>query len=212
MPSIWAAWVQACRPAVNHERATAERPALSHGCLAVLLGSHTWPGCRRHRGDSGPCTAPPATAGASSRADMARPAVGHMSTSSSGQDVALWPRQPRLKSWCGQQLTAVARHAVYQGGLGASCMPAVDHERATAERPALSHGVLAVRLWSHAGLGPGVTAGTQVSALHRQQQWVSAHGLIGHALSQATCPHRLVVRTSRCGRDNPGSNPGVDSS
>ena len=23
-------------------------------------------------------------------------------------------------------------------------------------------------------------------------------------------PHRLVVRTSRCGRDNPGSNPGVD--
>ena len=23
-------------------------------------------------------------------------------TSSSGQDVALWPRQPRLKSWCGQ--------------------------------------------------------------------------------------------------------------
>ena len=25
------------------------------------------------------------------------------------------------------------------------------------------------------------------------------------------CPHRLVVRTSRCGRDNPGSNPGVDT-
>ena len=24
-------------------------------------------------------------------------------------------------------------------------------------------------------------------------------------------PHRLVVRTSRCGRDNPGSNPGVDT-
>ena len=24
------------------------------------------------------------------------------------------------------------------------------------------------------------------------------------------CPHRLVVRTSRCGRDNPGSNTGVD--
>ena len=23
-------------------------------------------------------------------------------------------------------------------------------------------------------------------------------------------PHRLVVRTSRCGRDNPGSAPGVD--
>ena len=24
------------------------------------------------------------------------------------------------------------------------------------------------------------------------------------------CPCRLVVRTSRCGRDNPGSNPGKD--
>ena len=24
------------------------------------------------------------------------------------------------------------------------------------------------------------------------------------------CPCRLVVRTSRCGRDNPGSTPGVD--
>ena len=28
-----------------------------------------------------------------------------------------------------------------------------------------------------------------------------------HALN---CPHRLVVRTSRCGRDNPGSTPGED--
>ena len=27
---------------------------------------------------------------------------------------------------------------------------------------------------------------------------------------ECCCPHRLVVRTSRCGRDNPGSNPGVD--
>ena len=26
-----------------------------------------------------------------------------------------------------------------------------------------------------------------------------------------TCPHRLVVRTSRCGRDNPGSTPGEDT-
>ena len=26
----------------------------------------------------------------------------------------------------------------------------------------------------------------------------------------SSCPHRLVVRTSRCGRDNPGSTPGVD--
>ena len=27
----------------------------------------------------------------------------------------------------------------------------------------------------------------------------------------STCLHRLVVRTSRCGRDNPGSNPGRDT-
>ena len=29
-------------------------------------------------------------------------------------------------------------------------------------------------------------------------------------LAHAPCPHRLVVRTSRRGRDNPGSNPGED--
>ena len=28
--------------------------------------------------------------------------------------------------------------------------------------------------------------------------------------AKTQCPHRLVVRTSCCGRDNPGSNPGVD--
>ena len=32
----------------------------------------------------------------------------------------------------------------------------------------------------------------------------------GQAMLQPQCPHRLVVRTSRCGRNNPGSNPGVD--
>ena len=34
----------------------------------------------------------------------------------------------------------------------------------------------------------------------RSQELAHAHG-----------PHRLVVRTSRCGRDNPGSNPGEDT-
>ena len=29
------------------------------------------------------------------------------STSSSGQDVALWPRQPRFKSWCGHRAMAL---------------------------------------------------------------------------------------------------------
>ena len=33
---------------------------------------------------------------------------------------------------------------------------------------------------------------------------------IGTALLASKCPHRLVVRTSRRGRDNPGSTPGVD--
>ena len=28
--------------------------------------------------------------------------------------------------------------------------------------------------------------------------------------ARTSSPHRLVVRTSRCGRDNPGSTPGVD--
>ena len=29
-------------------------------------------------------------------------------------------------------------------------------------------------------------------------------------MTPCKCPHRLVVRTSRCGRDNPGSTPGED--
>lgn len=42
-------------------------------------------------------------------------------------------------------------------------------------------------------------------------------GSIAHCMAVARArhadtrsPHRLVVRTSRCGRDNPGSTPGVD--
>ena len=106
-----------------------------------------WPGCRRHRRDSGLCTVPSATAGVSPLAHMARSAPGHMSTSSSGQDVALWPRQSRLKSWCGQQLAVIAHRAVCLGGLSPSCMQAVNHERATAERPALSHGCFGSSAW-----------------------------------------------------------------
>ena len=30
------------------------------------------------------------------------------------------------------------------------------------------------------------------------------------SIGLAKRPHRLVVRTSRCGRDNPGSTPGED--
>ena len=45
------------------------------------------------------------------------------------------------------------------------------------------------------------------------------HTIYGHALNLNKyltencnqCLHRLVVRTSRCGRDNPGSTPGVDN-
>ena len=47
--------------------------------------------------------------------------------------------------------------------------------------------------------------------VHRARRWQYHHfALI------VLCPlrwhglHRLVVRTSRCGRDNPGSNPGED--
>ena len=34
--------------------------------------------------------------------------------------------------------------------------------------------------------------------------------LMGAKLAPAQGPYRLVVRTSRCGRDNPGSTPGED--
>ena len=36
----------------------------------------------------------------------------------------------------------------------------------------------------------------------------SLHALVVLALHDFQRPHRLVVRTSRCGRDNPGSTPG----
>ena len=55
------------------------------------------------------------------------------STSSSGQDVALWPRQPRLKSWCVQfakvamlPLPCQLLHAACPLALG-PCPPRVHH-------------------------------------------------------------------------------------
>ena len=38
---------------------------------------------------------------------MFREDFGSRSTSSSGQDVALWPRQPRFNSWCGHRAMAL---------------------------------------------------------------------------------------------------------
>ena len=56
-----------------------------------------------------------------------------------------------------------------------------------------------------------------VGAAQQQHQHQQQHSSIrpGHyqvsAIQLASiCPHRLVVRTSRCGRDNPGSTPGED--
>ena len=40
---------------------------------------------------------------------------------------------------------------------------------------------------------------------------LDSNSVITCGASLISSPHRLVVRTSRCGRDNPGSNPGVDT-
>ena len=42
----------------------------------------------------------------------------------------------------------------------------------------------------------------------RGREGLNAGGARSLGIEQG--PHRLVVRTSRCGRDNPGSTPGVD--
>ena len=67
------------------------------------------------------------------------------------------------------------------------------------------------------------TSSPRIAALHMKPPHTSATGsaLVAHAgkkhvhTHRATFwhpsrPHRLVVRTSHCGRDNPGSTPGVD--
>ena len=64
--------------------------------------------------------------------------------------------------------------------------------------------------------GPGT------HGIDHHAQWLcrsSTSGVPGHHILLSDCPtnmlarglrpHRLVVRTSRCGRDNPGSTPGV---
>ena len=58
-----------------------------------------------------------------------------------------------------------------------------------------------------------------ISAGGSQAQWPHSASYQGwevlhttfqfHDLEQKKDPHRLVVRTSRCGRDNPGSTPGA---
>ena len=40
---------------------------------------------------------------------------------------------------------------------------------------------------------------------------IEVEGLIAHNGQQRQRPYRLVVRTSRCGRGNPGSTPGEDT-
>ena len=101
-----------------------------------------------------------------------------LSTSSSGQDVALWPRRPRFKSWCGHdklQRCSISAHLLSQ----VQCCMLV-----TALQPRHTF--------------DGQPRGRHTCLHERQVETISE------------CPHRLVVRTSRCGRDNPGSNPGVD--
>ena len=50
----------------------------------------------------------------------------------------------------------------------------------------------------------------QVSQTQRTKRAGGASTVTRSPLLRNQCPHRLVVRTSRCGRDNPGSTPGVD--
>ena len=49
------------------------------------------------------------------------------------------------------------------------------------------------------------STGTRRGFSHSWSEWSNLE-----ARNVIESPHRLVVRTSRCGRDNPGSTPGVD--
>ena len=56
-----------------------------------------------------------------------------------------------------------------------------------------------------------IPCGNEGSA-HFVQFWLGCIRYARYVSVSTFCmgPHRLVVRTSRCGRDNPGSTPGVD--
>ena len=98
-----------------------------------------------------------------------------------------------------------------------------------ASRPASSSNrPLSLVVWGwHVGLVDGRRAVCQASCRVLQRShtpWSLISGSQHHVTQQGETksgafmpqpplwhgPHRLVVRTSRCGRDNPGSTPGVD--
>ena len=98
-----------------------------------------------------------------------------------------------------------------------------------ASRPASSSNrPLSLVVWGwHVGLVDGRRAVCQASCRVLQRShtpWSLISGSQHHVTQQGGTksgafmpqpplwhgPHRLVVRTSRCGRDNPGSTPGVD--
>ena len=98
-------------------------------------------------------------------------------TSSSGQDVALWPRQPRFDSWCGH--VAGPRCPLALGTHAPPSSPLLKPAAAALQLELLSPQLVRCSLKA-----------VYASCIHHR-------------------PHRLVARTSRCGRGNPGSTPGV---
>ena len=67
----------------------------------------------------------------------------HMTTSSSGWDVASWPRQPRLDPWCGQLVISCAVPGSVldvgrAGALSAGAAPPAGAWRAQSKRPSLA--------------------------------------------------------------------------
>ena len=101
----------------------------------------------------------------------------------------------------------------------------LDCKKKTAARPETSDTL--PENCAGGGLGhwacyPGVRSKSRTNNSHTaSQQWLQqlvcsasniCHSLMPKLLcNHGTCPHRLVVRPSRCGRDNPGSNPGEDT-
>ena len=127
------------------------------------------------------------------------------------KDVALWPRQPRLKSWCGHTTTVARRSGVHLG----TRRPRLDF------RPAARHCSIAVQSPSehrHAAAqarpASGLFQDPSPASVCFSAKPTTTRGVAAVDIGQlkgSQSLHRLVVRTSRCGRDNPGSNPGVDT-
>ena len=116
----------------------------------------------------------------------------------------MWPRQPRFDSWCGQ-IEAYIPPLHFRS---AHCFMPCEVTRPldmVREKPAFHQSTCAPHIASCHVKVPHSSASGLASTAHAEPSFHNYPAIFRHP----SRPHRLVVRTSRCGRDNPRSTPGA---